>query len=42
MFHDDGRFEKINHTLVLLDRERAGREASLTGGIIDSQSFKTT
>src|SRR6202162_714609 len=42
MFRDDGRFEKINHALVMLDRERAGREASPTGGIIDSQSVKTT
>jgi transposase len=42
IFRDDGRFEKINHALVMLDRERAGREASPTGGIIDSQSVKTT
>jgi transposase len=42
IFRDDAFFEKINHSLVLLDRERAGREASPTGAIIDSQSVKTT
>src|SRR5258708_24765307 len=41
-FRDDGRFEAINHTLVMEDRERVGREASPTGAIIDSQSVKTT
>ena len=40
-FRDDGRFEAINHTLVMTDRERVGREASPTGAIIDSQSVKT-
>jgi transposase len=41
-FRDDGRFEAINHTLVMADRERVGRDASPTGAIIDSQSVKTT
>jgi transposase len=41
-FRDEGRFEKINHALVMLDRERIGRQASPTGAIIDSQSVKTT
>ena len=41
-FRDDGRFEKINHALVMRDRERTGRAASPTGAIIDSQSVKTT
>ena len=41
-FRDDGRFEKINHALVLADRERVGRNASPSGAIIDSQSVKTT
>ena len=41
-FRDEGRFEKINHALVMLDRERIGRQCSPTGGIIDSQSVKTT
>ena len=42
VFRDDGRFEKINHALVMADRERVGREASPSGAIIDSQSVKTT
>jgi transposase len=41
-FRDEGRFEKINHALVMLDRERTGRQSSPTGAIIDSQSVKTT
>jgi transposase len=41
-FRDDSRFEKINHALVMLDRERIGRQASPTAAIIDSQSVKTT
>ena len=41
-FRDDGRFEKINHALVMLDRERIGRQTSPTGAIIDSQSVKLT
>jgi hypothetical protein len=32
----------MNHALVMTDRERVGREASPTAGIIDSQSAKTT
>ena len=39
---DGGVFEAINHHLVMLDRERAGREASPTAAVIDSQSVKTT
>jgi transposase len=35
-------FENINHILVMLDRERTGRDASPTAAIIDSQSVKTT
>jgi putative transposase len=42
MFRDSGRFEAINHALVMADRERVGREASPTGAVIDSQSIKTT
>ena len=41
-FRDEGRFEEINHALVMVDRERIGRQASPTGAIIDSQSVKTT
>ena len=41
-WRDDGRFERINHALVMGDRERVGRDASPTAAIIDSQSAKTT
>jgi transposase len=40
-WRDDGRFERINHTLVMADRERVGRDASPSAAIIDSQSVKT-
>lgn len=35
-------FEKINHALVMADRERVGRDPSPSAAIIDSQSVKTT
>ena len=38
----DGRFAEINHRLVMAVREKAGRAASPTAGVIDSQSVKTT
>lgn len=38
----EGRWEIINHALLMDLREAAGREASPTAGIIDSQSVKTT
>jgi putative transposase len=41
-FRDSGRFETINHALVMADRERVGREASPSAAIIDSQSVKTS
>ena len=41
-WRDTGLFQRINHALVMADRERAGREASPTGAIIDSQSVKTS
>ena len=41
-FRDEGRFEKINHAMIILDSERVGREASPTAAIIDSLSVKTT
>jgi transposase len=37
-----GVFASINHLLVMAAREKAGREASPTAGVIDSQSVKTT
>jgi transposase len=38
----EGRFSAINHVLVMAAREKAGREASPTAGVIDSQLVKTT
>jgi transposase len=37
----EGVWDRIHHTLVMADRERAGREASPTAAILDSQSVKT-
>ncbi len=37
-----GLLERINHILVMKTRERDGREASPSAGVIDSQSVKTT
>jgi putative transposase len=41
-FRDDGTWEHLNHHLVALDRERVGRAASPSAGVIDTQSVKTT
>jgi transposase len=41
-WRDAGLFERINHLLVMLDREREGRDASPSAGVIDSQSVKTS
>jgi len=38
----DGSWLRINHALVMAARERDGRQASPTAGVIDSQSVKTT
>lgn len=35
---DGGHLDRINHVLVMTDRERAGRDASPTLAIIDAQS----
>ena len=40
-WRDDGTWLSINHALVMQAREMAGREASPTAGVIDSQSVKT-
>ena len=39
---DASVFESLNHHLVMHDRERAGRVASPSAAVIDSQSVKTT
>lgn len=41
-WRDSGLWETINHPLVMQARDLAGREASPTAGVIDSQSVKTT
>ena len=41
-WRDDGTWQRINHGLVMQAREAAGREASPSAGVIDSQSVKTT
>ena len=41
-WRDDGTWRRINHHLLLDVREAAGREASPSAGVIDSQSVKTT
>jgi transposase len=38
----EGVFASVNHALVMAAREKAGRDASPTAGVIDSQSVKTT
>jgi transposase len=41
-WRDHGLSEKINFELLVQAREAAGREASPSAGVIDSQSVKTT
>ena len=37
----EGVWTRVHHTLVMTDRERAGREASPSAAIIDSQTVRT-
>ena len=41
-WRNSGLLRTINHHLVMAAREREGREASPSAGVIDSQSVKTT
>ena len=41
-WRDEGRWQAINHALLMDARQAEGREASPSAGIIDSQSVKTT
>jgi transposase len=41
-WRDSGVWQSINHVLLMEVREAAGRKASPTAGVIDSQSVKTT
>lgn len=38
----EGRWQTINHVLLMAAREAEGRQASPSAGVIDSQSVKTT
>jgi len=40
MLTDGGHMDRINHCLVMADREKAGRDASPTLAIVDAQSVK--
>jgi transposase len=40
MLSDGGHMQRINHELVMRDREKAGREASPTLVIVDAQTIK--
>ncbi len=40
LLSDGGHMQRINHVLVMMDREKEGREASPTLAIIDAQSVK--
>ena len=37
----EGVWERLHHAVLVADRERAGRDASPTAAIIDSQSVRT-
>jgi transposase len=41
-WRNNGLWQTINHVLLMEVREAAGREATPTAGVIDSQSVKTT
>jgi len=41
-WRNDGTWRRVNHHLLLAAREAAGREASPSAGVIDSQSVRTT
>ena len=41
LWNRDGTLDRIHHALYVECREKAGREASPTAGIIDSQSVKS-
>lgn len=42
VWRSDGTLRVLNHHLLMAAREAAGREASPSAGVIDSQSVKTT
>ena len=42
LWRDNGLWLSLNHALLLIGREAAGREVSPSAGVIDSQSVKTS
>ena len=42
LWRDNKLWLSLNHALLLIAREKTGREASPSAGVIDSQSVKTT
>lgn len=40
--HEGGGWDSVDHHLVMLDRERAGRKAIPSAAAVDSQSVRTT
>jgi transposase len=40
-WQSEGVWDRVQHHLVVRDRERAGREASPTAAVLDSQSVRT-
>ena len=42
LWRDNGLWQTLNHSLLMVTRETQGREASPSAGVIDSQSVKTT
>lgn len=41
-FRDDVTWQTVNHHLLMLDRERVGRDATPSAAVMDSQGVKTT
>lgn len=42
LWRDNGLWQSLNHSLLMVARDAAGHDASPSAGVIDSQSVKTT
>jgi len=42
VWRDEGAFERINHALVMADRERVGKRRQPTAALIDKPEAQTT